>query len=170
MVCTPFWQDEWGKNTALCCARSSFPLRSLVVPASAHAVLLCGAAGCPAELRRGLGVRPRCLKGADTPRIRGTAERLSSSSQVSQLCPTLCDPLGSTVCGVLQARILEWVASLFSLGSSQPRDQTQASRIAGRFFSSWAAREGLRVTYLEAKITSRAQKQLNLLPRCNGWK
>ena len=89
MACTPFWQDEWGKNTALCCARSSFPLRSLVVPTSVHAVLLRGAAGCPAELRRGLGVRPRCLKGTDTPRFRGTAERLSSSSQVSAVSDSL---------------------------------------------------------------------------------
>ena len=43
--------------------------------------------------------------------------------------------------GLLQARILEWVAFPFSRGSSQPRDWTQASRIAGRFFTSWAIRE-----------------------------
>ena len=43
--------------------------------------------------------------------------------------------------GILQARILEWVAVLFSRGSSQPRDQTQVSRITGRFFPSWATRE-----------------------------
>ena len=42
-----------------------------------------------------------------------------------------------TVHGVLQARILEWVAFPFSRGSSQPRDWTQVSRIAGRFFTSW---------------------------------
>ena len=42
---------------------------------------------------------------------------------------------------ILQARILEWVAFPFSRGSSQPRDQTQVSRIAGRFSTSWAARE-----------------------------
>ena len=41
-----------------------------------------------------------------------------------------------TVHGILQPRILEWVASAFSRGSSQPRDQTQVSRIAGRFFTS----------------------------------
>ena len=41
----------------------------------------------------------------------------------------------------LQARILEWVASPFSMGSSQPRDQTQLSHIAGRFFISWAIKE-----------------------------
>ena len=41
-----------------------------------------------------------------------------------------------TVHGILQARILEWVAFAFSRGSSQPRDQTQVSRIAGGFFTS----------------------------------
>ena len=46
-----------------------------------------------------------------------------------------------TVHGILQARILEWVAFPFSRGSSQPRDQTQVSHIAGIFFTSWATRE-----------------------------
>ena len=46
-----------------------------------------------------------------------------------------------TVHGILQARILEWVAFPFSRGSPQPRDQTQISHIAGRFFTSWATRE-----------------------------
>ena len=50
-------------------------------------------------------------------------------------------PHGLTVHGILQARILEWVAFPFSRGSSQPRDQTQVSHIAGRFFTSWATRE-----------------------------
>ena len=43
--------------------------------------------------------------------------------------------------GILQARILEWVTFPFSKGSSLPRDQTQVSCIAGRFFTSWATRE-----------------------------
>ena len=43
--------------------------------------------------------------------------------------------------GILQARILEWVAMPSSRGSSQPKDQTQVSCIAGRFFINWAARE-----------------------------
>ena len=43
--------------------------------------------------------------------------------------------------GILQARILEWVAVPFSRGSSQPRDRTQVSRIAGGFFTTWAIRE-----------------------------
>ena len=43
--------------------------------------------------------------------------------------------------GILQAKILEWVAFPFSRGSSQPRDQTVVSHIADEFFTSWATRE-----------------------------
>ena len=50
-------------------------------------------------------------------------------------------PMDYTVHGILQARILEWVAFPFSRGSSQARDQTQVSHIAGGFFTSWATRE-----------------------------
>ena len=46
-----------------------------------------------------------------------------------------------TVDGILQAKILEWVAFPFSRGSSQPRDPTQISYIAGTFFTSWATKE-----------------------------
>ena len=49
-----------------------------------------------------------------------------------------CSPPGSSVHGILQARILEWVAMPSSMGSSQPRDQTQVSLIAGGFFTIWA--------------------------------
>ena len=61
--------------------------------------------------------------------------------KVIQLCPTLCDPMDFTIHGSLQARILEWVAFPFSTSSSQPRDQTQVSHIAGRFFTSRATKE-----------------------------
>ena len=64
-----------------------------------------------------------------------------SEVKVAQLCPALCDPMDYTVHGILQTRILEWVAFPFSSGSSQPRDQTQASHIAGGFFASWTTRE-----------------------------
>ena len=63
--------------------------------------------------------------------------------KVAQSCPTLCDPMDYIVHGILQARILEWVAFPFSRGSSQPRDWTQVSRIEGRFFTIWATREAL---------------------------
>ena len=58
--------------------------------------------------------------------------------KVAQSCLTLCDPLDYTAHGILQARILEWVAVPFSRGFSQPRDQTQVSHIVGGFFTSWA--------------------------------
>ena len=58
--------------------------------------------------------------------------------KVTQWCPTLCHPMDYIVHGILQARILEWVAFPFSRGSSQPRNQIQVSPIACRFFTSWA--------------------------------
>ena len=61
--------------------------------------------------------------------------------KVTQLCPTLCNPVDYTVHGLLWARILEWVAFPFSRGSFQPRDRTQVSHIAGRVFTTWATRE-----------------------------
>ena len=68
---------------------------------------------------------------------------------VAQSRPTLCDPMdcslpGSSVHGILQRRILEWVAISFSRGSSQPRDRTQVSSIEGRFFTLWATRKATR--------------------------
>ena len=59
----------------------------------------------------------------------------------TQSCPILYNPMGYAVHGILQARILEWVAIPFSRQSSQLRDQTQVSRIAGGFFTSWDTRE-----------------------------
>ena len=64
----------------------------------------------------------------------------AAAAKSHQSCPTLCDPIdgsstGSSVPGILQARILEWVAILSSRGSSRPRDQTQVSYLAGRFFT-----------------------------------
>ena len=61
-------------------------------------------------------------------------------SSVTQSCPALCYSMdcssrGSSVHGIFQARILDWVAMIFSRGSSQPRNQTQISCIAGRFFT-----------------------------------
>ena len=56
-----------------------------------------------------------------------------------------CSLLGSSAHGILQARILEWVAMPFSRGSSQPRNWTQVSCTAGRFFTNWATREASRL-------------------------
>ena len=61
--------------------------------------------------------------------------------KVAQSCPTLSDLMDYRVHGILQARILEWIAFPFSRGSSQPRDQTQVFCIVGGFFTSWATSE-----------------------------
>ena len=55
--------------------------------------------------------------------------------KVTQSCLTLCDPMDYTVHGILQPRILEWVAVPFSRESSQPRNKTQVFCIAGGFFT-----------------------------------
>ena len=67
-------------------------------------------------------------------------------SEVAQSYPTLCDPMdcslsGSSVHGIFQARVLEWIAISFSRGCSRPRNQTRVSHIAGRRFTVWATRE-----------------------------
>ena len=89
---------------------------------------------------------------------------------VAQLFLTLCDfmdcsPPGSSVHGILQARISEWVAVSFSRGTSQPRDQSQVSHIAGRFFTVWATREahkwcGVAGKQRKTKKTSRSYSNL----------
>ena len=66
--------------------------------------------------------------------------------KVTQLCLSLFDPKdcslpGSSVHGILQVRILEWIAVPFSRGSSQPSDWTPVSPIVGGFFTIWATRE-----------------------------
>ena len=65
--------------------------------------------------------------------------------EVAQSSPTLCDPMdcslpGSSVHGIFQAIVLEWIAISFSKGSSQPTNQTRISRIDRRF-TVWATRE-----------------------------
>ena len=73
-------------------------------------------------------------------------------SEVAQSCPTLCDPIGcslsgSSVHGIFQARVLEWIVISFSKGSSRPRNRTRVSPIAGRRFTVWATREALLGVY-----------------------
>ena len=71
---------------------------------------------------------------------------LDSESEVTQSCPILCDPIdgslpGSSVHGIFQAIVLEWIAISFSRGSSQPRAWTRVSHIVDRHFTVWATRE-----------------------------
>ena len=78
---------------------------------------------------------------------------------VAQLCLTLCGHidcswLGFSVHEILQARMLNWVAIPFSRGSSQPRDRTQVSGIAGRFLTIWATRDMWWNSLKEANMNS----------------
>ena len=68
-----------------------------------------------------------------------------------------CSLAGSSVHGILQTRVLEWVAIPFSRGSSQPSDQTQVSCIAGSFLTFWATREARGVVQSLSSESSVAQ-------------
>ena len=83
---------------------------------------------------------------------------LENESEGVQSCPTLCDPTdcslpGSSVHGIFQASILEWVAISFSMRSSQLRDWTQVSCIIGRHCTFWATREVQVITLALNKST-----------------
>ena len=98
----------------------------------------------------------------------------------SQSCLTLCDPMdysqsGSSVHGIPQARILEWVAIPFSRGSSWPRGWTQVFCIAGGFFTIWATREAHQIGLQDRNTSPGTQKKTSkhwalFLPLCNhSW-
>ena len=96
-------------------------------------------------------------------------------SEVTQSCLTLSDPMdcslpGSSVHGIFQARVLEWVAISFSRRSSWSRDQTQVSWIVGRCFTIWATRKSfwdirLPLIPLQRISTSRRQHVNKTYPR-----
>ena len=103
-----------------------------------------------------LGYSPWDCKESDmTERLHFTSLHFTSLkefsliwSEVTQSCPTLCDPMdcrlaGSSIHGILQARILKRVTISFSRGSSRSRDWSWVSRIVGRRFNLWATREAL---------------------------
>ena len=76
----------------------------------------------------------------------GVSKKLCTWSKITQVSLPSRDPMdcslpGSSVHGILQARVLEWVAISFSKGSSWPRDRTLVSHIAGRRFTLWDTRE-----------------------------
>ena len=100
------------------------------------------------------GIKPASFSSPSPPRLAGgfpsmiPPERpvMSCYVFVAQSSPTLCSPVdysltGSSVHGILQARILERIFNSSSRGSSRPRDRTQVFCIAGRFFAIWATRE-----------------------------
>ena len=84
--------------------------------------------------------------GQDVESERKERIKRKKESEVAQSCLTLCDPMdcclpGSSVHGILQAIVLEWIAIPFSRGSSWPRDWTRVSRIVDRRFTVRATRE-----------------------------
>ena len=122
--------DSLGKNTGVGCHCLLQCMKGKVKVKSLSRVQLCATHGlqptrllCPWDFPgESTGVGCHCL--------------LLVKAKVAQSCPTLCNPMDHIVHGILQARILEWVAFPFSWGSSQPRDQTHVSHIAGGFFAS----------------------------------
>ena len=73
--------------------------------------------------------------------IMNTAHLKIHASESRSVMSDILWPMAYIIRGIFQARILEWVAFLFSRGSSLPRDPTQVSCIAGGFFTSWVSRE-----------------------------
>ena len=96
---------------------------------------------------------------------------------VAQLCLTLCDPMvhslpGSSVHGILQARILKWVAIAFSRGWSQSRDGIQVCRIAGRLFTIWSTRDILMYyfsTYVLYTLCTITRNNIKSLLQWKKW-
>ena len=73
---------------------------------------------------------------------------LGYKNEIAQLCSILCDPMdcslpGSSIHGIFQARVLEWVVIAFSRGSSRPRDRTRVSHIVGGCFTIWATKDSV---------------------------
>ena len=104
---------------------------------------------------------------------------LFSHKVMSDFCkPRVCSPPGSSVHGIHQVRILEWIAISFSRGPSQPRDQTQVSWIADGFFTDWATREvcigrqilNPRTTRKGPRVTTLDYAVVFPFPKSGSWK
>ena len=100
-----------------------------------------------------------------------TTSQMASSVKVkvTQSCLTLCDPRDYAVHGIFQTRILEQVAFPFSRGSSQPKDWTQVSRIAGGFFTRWATREAQPTSSVRSTRYSRYEQFHSYPKYCGEW-
>ena len=88
----------------------------------------------------------------------------AAAAKSLQSCLTLCDPIdgsppGSSIHGIFQARVLEWVTMPSSRGSSQPRDQTQVSCIASGFLTLRAMREALICKQVHRKGKEEAEEK-----------
>ena len=124
--------DSPGKNTGVGC---HFLFQCMKVKSDSEVTQSCPTLSDPHGLQPTKLLRPLDFPSKNTGVGSHCLPRL-----VAQLCSTLCDPMdccppGSSVHEILQARILEWVAMPSSRGASQPKDQTQVSHIASRFFT-----------------------------------
>ena len=95
------------------------------------------------------------------------SHNLQKWSEVAQSCLTVCDPMdcslpGSSVHGIFQVIVLEWIAISFSRVFSQPRNLTQVSRIVDRRFTIWATREVQKEIMKPDKITMKPDKITSL--------
>ena len=125
----PGWDPSWRTLSAV----KEGAWRLLVASLLSSNALCVGAAPSP--------LHQKLVNGPQWPFDYAHRGITATQVKVAQLCPTLCNPMDYRIHGILQARILEWVVFPFSRGSSQPRDWTQVSCIAGRFFTSWATRD-----------------------------
>ena len=98
-----------------------------------------------------------------------TPKRFCIGVKVTQSCPTLCDPKDYTVHEILQARILEWVAILFSRGSSQPREWNWVSSITGRFFTCLSHWQILYLCFPLIYMEKRFATDASLSPTFSAW-
>ena len=99
----------------------------------------------------------------------------NKESEVAQSCPTLCDLMdyslsGSSVHGIFQAGVLEWIAISFSRGSSWARNRTRVSRIAGRHFTIWATREAPYIGNRWFQLTRQGSRDKAVLQRVHKMK
>ena len=134
------------------CNGINFVVRSNTV----RSTLIVGGSSCESRM-----VELKEASEARKTNLVSDLDQVKSKWQSFQSCPTLCDPMdcsppGSSVHGVLQARIVGWVAISFSRGSSWPRDQTWVCCIAGRLFTIWATRDAQRYAK-EDKSTFRSR-------------
>ena len=99
---------------------------------------------------------------------------IHSESEVAQSCPTLCEPMdcslpGSSVHGIFQAIVLEWIAISFSRGSSWPRDRTQVSHIVDRCFTVWAIMQNARLDVAQAGIKTARSESVSHSVVSDSW-
>ena len=151
----PCPQDSPGKNTGVGC---HFLLQCMKVKSESEVAQSCLTLSDPMECSppgssvHGIFLGCHCLLPWHDRYVIFVELHMKVKVLVTYSCPTLCNtmdssPPSSSVHGILQARIMEWLAIPFSRGSSQPRDWTQVSCITGRFFTIWATWKSLNYTH-----------------------